>query len=210
MATERKMTVKLFLYKSGTKAANSAEAFINSYREFLTTGEVSSVVSPIIARIDAKEVMPTPGLELIRQACLAHQIAADAAKAEAKLEQQQDSETQAEPKRPWNVRVFNARGVLQTRTDVNGNELDMDQFFDLSQRASEWADRRLVHDCGADCFAVITHYPSNTDTLVLRDDAFARVFPKSKSPIAKRTGAPAGGLGFQAKAKPSRAVFSHG
>lgn len=203
----RKMTVKMFLHRSGGKV--SASAFLQAHRDFLVTGELASVTSPILAKIDAGQTMPTPGLEEIRSVVLRHHLLAEALKAEAKLLAAGEGPA-ASASKTWEVTCYDSRGNVQTRVNAKGETVDLSESFALQQRASEWADRRLVHDCASDCFATLIHVPSGLEAVIMRNDAMGRVFPKIKTPVIKQTGSRDGKLSFGTKVHESRAVFSRG
>ena len=214
MSTDKKMTPKMFLFKSGTKAANSALAFLQTHRDFLVTGELASVTSPILAKIDAGQTMPTPGLEEIRAAVLSHHLLVECQKAEAKLLASNDpsshGETSSRTSKTWEVTCYDSRGNICTRVNTKGETVDISESFPLQQRASEWADRRLVHNCASDCFATITHIPSGLEAVIMRGNAMARLFKAPTPGVFKKLGKGDGKLSFGVKAHQSRATFSHG
>src|SRR6476660_953615 len=79
--SDKIISPKMFLHKASQ--AKSAIAFIAAYREWMETGQIASALSPILARIDNKELFPTPGLLEIRNAVLVHHLTAEVQKAEA-------------------------------------------------------------------------------------------------------------------------------
>jgi hypothetical protein len=199
------MTVKSWLRKSDSKV--SADAFLKASRVFLETGELSQITSPILRQVDQGLLFPTPALTALRDVILAHHLQVEVKKAEAKIAEQSAEGTTA---KTWEVICYNAKGVIQTRITEQGETVDLQQSFDVAQRASEWADRRLVLDCASDCFAVITHLPTGRETISLRNEAFARIYPKAKSPFSKKVGTRDNRLSFGTKVKESHAKFSHG
>lgn len=202
---ERKMTPKGFLAKTQTKAANSAIAFLAQYREYLTTGEVASKTSPIVAKVDAGELMPTPALREIQFAVMTHIIEADANKME-----QAGQSTKGQTRKPWRATVFDAAGVVQTRTTEKGEVEDLIKGFDLSQRASEWCDRRLF-DGAEGWYAEVEHTSiPNILSRIERGDAIARILRKPKGPTVQVKGKSTKALGFGVKAKETRVTFSRG
>lgn len=209
--TERKMTLKGFLHKSGTKAANSASAFIAAHREFLQTGELALFTTPILLKVDSKEVMPTPALEQLKQVVLAHHLAEEIRIGQEKLNRQPEEKT---PK-GYVATVYNAKGeVIQEKNSV-GKVVDLTDSFDNGQRASDWCDRRLF-DQSPGCFAVVVStklFKKNGDAFtatILRDDAIGRIEKKKKGPVMKAKPKETGRLSFGVKAKESKASFSHG
>jgi hypothetical protein len=208
--TTQKMTPKSFLFKSGTKAANSASAFLAQYRSFLESGELASVTGPILAQVDSKVVFPTEGLALIRNAVLAHHIQAESRKAEERMMRAASDDAEGKPSKPWSVVCYDAKGNVCQRKNDKGELIDLAMSFDLQQRASEWADRRLVNDCASDCFAVITHGPTGLDTVSLYVDAMGRQNPKVKGAASKKVGSRDSKLSWGCKVSQSHAHFSHG
>lgn len=203
---ERKMSPKGFLAKTQTKAANSAIAFLAQYREYLTTGEVASKTSPILARVDAGELLPTPALKEIQYAVMTHIIEADT----AKLEKSQDQAARTGTRKPWRATVFNAKGEVQTRIKNDGDEEELIKGFDLGQEADRWCDRRLFE--GAEgWYATVEHTTlANIHTRIERGDAIARILKQPKGPAIQQKGKSTKTLGFGVKAKETRVTFSRG
>jgi hypothetical protein len=204
----RVMSIKGFLHKAGGRV--SAAAFLEQHRAWLQTGKLAEVTSSILRMWDEKQLLPTPALDRIKDAVLAHHLRVETQKAEKQLAAEQEGSPSGHSSKPWVVTCYDSKGHVCSRTKSTGEVVDIHQTFQLQQRASEWADRRLVHDCASDCFAVIIHQPSGLEVVILRGDAMARVFPKVKAPISKRTGVRDDRLSFGAKVAQSRAHFSHG
>ena len=201
---ERKMSPKGFLAKTQTKAANSAIAFLAQYREYLVTGEVKDKTSPIIAKVDAGELLPTPALREIQYAVMTHIIEADSAKADKVAEGGAVKQT----RKPWRTTIYDAAGVVQTKTNSKGEEEDLIQGFDLSQRASEWGDRRLFEGTHG-WYAIVEHTVlTNVSSRIERGDAMARVLRQPKGPAIHQKGKSTKTLGFGVKAKQTRVTFS--
>jgi len=200
---ERKMTPKGFLHKTTTKAANSAIAFLAQYRAFLTTGELAERTSPIIAKVDAGELLPTPALKEIQYAVMTHIIEADAAKVDQAVEA-----GPKQTKKPWRASIYDAAGVLQTRINPKGEEEDLVKGFDLGQEADRWADRRLFEGTHG-WYAVVEHtIIPNISTRVERGDSMARILKQPKGPAIHQKGKSTKTLGFGVKAKQTRVTFS--
>lgn len=211
MSNDKKpLSIKSWLFKSGTKAAASASAFLQAHRSFLESGELAPITGEILAKVDAGELMPTPALELVRNAVLAHHIQVCAKQAEKQMIAASENETEGKSTKPWHVCLYTAKGDVCQKLNEKGKLVDIDQSFDLQQRASEWADRRLTSDCAADCFAVITHQPTSLEVVVLYVDAMGRVFPKQKNAATKKVGTRDGKLSFGVSCKQDHAHFSHG
>lgn len=203
--TERKMTPKGFLHKTTTKAAASASAFLATYREYLTTGEVAEVTSPIIAKLDAGLILPTPCLQEVKNAVFAHMLELDSRKAEKSLEKAQ---TAREPKAHVAM-VFDETGTIATRINSKGEEEDLIKEFDMPQDAMRWIDRRLVESAPRS-YAVMDHTKTDQETIVSRDSAFERVFRGNKGAVCKPQKKSTPRLKFGVKASQDRAHFSHG
>ncbi len=211
MSKPRNMTAKGFLHKSGGKV--SAAGFLAEYRNWLLNGDFAQVSSPILAKLDSGEILPTPALDEIRQAVFSHHLRLEALKAEKKLLESTAGEA---PSKPWNVRVYTAKGEIATRNNPTTGEVeDLDQDFDTASAADRWADRRLFEG-ESDNYAVVSSnalYRSDGDpisTVVLRADAIARILKQPKGPIAKKTGTRDNKLSFGVKAVQDRCHFSHG
>jgi hypothetical protein len=201
---ERKMTLKGWLSKSNGKV--SAAGFLAQHREFLTTGDLAPFTSPILAKLDKGELLPTPALHEVQSVVLSHILAADAVKGEAKLRKDQE-----EPKKskPWTATIFDAKGEVQTRVKENGEIEDLIKSEDNSSALERWCDRRLF-DGAPDWYAVMTHNVLNVTTTISRDQAIARILRKPTSAVCKTTGGSTSKLGFGVKAKNFVAKFSHG
>lgn len=202
---ERKMTPKGFLAKTQTKAANSAIAFLAQYREYLTTGEIKDRTSPIIAKVDAGELLPTPALREIQYAVMEHIIKAD----ENKLNQQlAGGGGGGGTRKSWRCTVYDAAGNVMTRTKTDGEEEELIKGFDLSSDADRWADRRLFEGTHG-WYAEVEHTViPNVKSRIERGDAMARILKKPKGPTVQVKGKSTKTLGFGVKAKQTRVTFS--
>jgi hypothetical protein len=200
-AKERKMTEKGFLHKSQGKIA--ADAFLAAHRQWLETGELALATTPILRKLDQGEILPTPALHEVQVAVMNHMVAmAHRKTVEAK------NAPAAKPKN-WTTTIFNAKGEVQTRIKEDGEVEDLIKGFDLSSDADRWADRRLVEGA-SDWYAEVTHAMMPIKTVILRDDAMARVFKKVGSPVMKRVGGTTSSLSFRPKAHEDRSRFSAG
>lgn len=207
---ERVMTPKGFLHKSTTKAANSALAFLNQHRQWLLTGELAKTTMPILAKVDSGEIMPTPALPLIQKAVMDHMHEESKRKGE-------ESMRRAEEVTPanWTATILNAKGEVCTRINAKGETEDLIMGFEKSNDADRWCDRRLVEGA-PDWYGVVQHATmKNKDgdpisTVILRNDAMARVLATSKGPVMKQTSKSAGALSFRPKARPDHFHFSKG
>lgn len=200
---ERNMTPKGFLHKTTTKAANSAAAFLNQYREYLTTGELAEVISPIIKKMDDKELLPSPALRMVQAAVMGHIVATDRAKAEQAMEAAEKGLT---PKK-WTATIYTGTGAIATRLNSEGDEEDLIKGFQHPADADRWADRRLFEGA-SDWYGEIQGL--GTMIHIARDDAIARIMKKPKGPTTQHKSTTTTTLGFGVKAHQTRASFSRG
>jgi hypothetical protein len=195
--TERKITIKGFIKKATN--AKGAEGFLAQYREYLTTGEVASITSPIIAKIDNGGLTPETGLEDITNAVFAHMMVRDLNKAE---------ESVAKASEPAITKP-----VLAKILSASGEELDSDSFH-LHQDAERWVDNRLYsgypgsHGEVIHTKLLIKGEPQTTK--ITREDSISRILRKPKGAATKRVGASSGRLGFGVRARQSHSHFSRG
>lgn len=208
MSTPRVMTPKGFLHKTTTKAAGSALAFLASYREYLLTSEVSVVTSPIIARLDAGEILPTPALEEVKAAVFTHMLASDALKAEAAIEKQQ----QPKKTKPHVAMIYDETGVIATRLNEEGEVEELIKAFDMPQDAMRWIDRRLV-EAAPRSYATLDHTKtvgagSAMQETITRNESFERIYKVARGPVMKPQSKSTPRLGFGVKAHPSKSTFS--
>lgn len=210
---ERVMTPKGFLHKTTTKAAASATAFLSQYREWLTTGEVAIVTAPILAKLDSKELMPTPALSEIINAVYTHMVVSEIRKGEEAMAKR-EAGPQSKPKN-WIATVYDKNGNVATRVNPKGEVEELTKSFDMGQDADRWADRRLVEG-EPDCIAVIQHatilnrHGEPLSQTVLRGDAMARAFKVAGGPVMRKTGGTTSSLSFRPKAHNDVSKFSHG
>jgi len=209
MTTERKMSPKGFLHKSTAKNL-SAIAFLKAHREWLLTGTLASLTSPILAKLDAGEVMPTPALELLKTVVLSHHIASEISKGEAAMEKAQ------EPKKSKNyiATILDGNGDIATRINAKGEVEDLQQSFDLPQEASRWCDRRLFDgfaDWRGEVASTKMHGQDGLPMVehVARIDSLARILKKPLPPVVHVKGVSTQSLGFGVKAKQTPNVRSN-
>jgi hypothetical protein len=206
---ERKMSPKGFLHKCSTKAANSAIAFLAAHRAFLETGELAVKTSPLLAKLDAGELLPTPCLKEIQYAVMTHIIESDRNKLEAKIEAAAQGGTSTGTRKPWVATIYNAAGVVQTRETEDGPE-DLIKGFDLGQEADRWVDRRLFEGA-SDWYGTVEHQViPNLHSRIERADSIARILKQPKGPTVHVRGKSTKTLGFGVKAKETRVSFSRG
>lgn len=209
----RAMSVKVFLHKASGKV--SAAAFLVAHREWLENGHLAEVTSPILRMLDEEQVMPTPALDLIKDAILTHHIRIEASKAERRLEEQQESNPSSHTNKSWVARIFDSKGNLVETANTKGEIVELEMTFNLASDADRWVDRRLFEGA-PDWFGVVQHTKimradgEPITTVIMRADAIARILKKPTPGVSKKTGGKDSKLSFGVKVHQSRAVFSHG
>jgi len=220
MATERSMSPKGFLHKANGKAANSALAFLATHREWLTTGELAATTSPILAKIDSGDLLPTPGLNVIKEVVLAHHLANEIRKGEDAMARAEEQEAGGGKSKPYLATVYDKDGeipqVYVEKEDpetgaVTGEWKDLQQGFDLPQRAQGWLDRKLYDGAPDWRGEIASTYMTGSDGLpmvehVTRLDSMARIDHRVKGPVCHVRGVSTKSLGFGVKAKGDRNV----
>lgn len=209
----RVMSIKGFLHKSTTKAANSASGFISQYREFLTTGSLAEVTTPILVKLDAGELMPTPALQEIRNVALQHMLQLDVQKAVAEITSTEEIKEPGTSKN-YLAHIYDANGNTCVRVNAKGEEEYLIKGFDDGERAKEWVDRRLFEGA-SDWYGEFTHQKitlkGNPWTVrIERSDAIARILKAKKKPVIRQPKTTTSKLSFGVKAVQSRASFSRG
>jgi hypothetical protein len=208
----RKMTPQGFLHKTTTKAANAAAGFLETHRTWLTTGELAEMTSPILRKLDDKEILPTPALEAIKNVVYGYMIASEIRKGEERIAKIEAGGDRV-PKN-WLATIYNKDGNICVRVK-DGKEIPLQQEFDQPQEADRWCDRRLVEG-ETDWYGVVAHTTKTTKdgdplaTTVLRNDAMARTHASRGGPVMKNQAKSAGKLSWGVKSRPSKASFSHG
>jgi hypothetical protein len=202
------MTAKGFLNKAN-KTNLSAQGFLEQYRDYMTKGELAYVLSPIVAKVDSGELLPTPARVAIANATMYHVIAADTIKAEKAIEDQNNPQSSA-AKKNWTATIFDSKDVIQVRMKANGEEEELVKGFEVSGDADKWVDRRLALDGASDWYGVIQHTHSNVRVIITRDDANARFYKMTKGPSMKPQSKSTGKLSFGAHVKETRSSFSRG
>lgn len=209
---ERKMTVKGFLSKASKQGVKSAEGFIAQHRAWLEEGSLGEVTKPILVKLDAKQVYPTPALEMLSAVVLGYHYNQAQVQHEAAQEAAEVPRTQ----KKWIATIYDAAGAVQTRKNAKGEDEDLIKGFDLEQDANRWCDRRLF-DGAPDWFGTVVS-SSMVDgkgdllsTVILRQDAIARILKQPRGAVVRQP--PKGGsrLSFGIKnAKTTRVEFSRG
>lgn len=224
----RVMSIKGFVAKSLSKAAGSATGFLQAHRTWLETGEVASITSPILTRMDTGELHPTPALDEIRIAVYNHMLAMTMRQGEEAMvrravdaalkskDAKQASAASKEPRQPkaYVATIYTADGEIATRVTVQDDEELLQKEFNTPQEADRWTDRRLVTG-ESDWYGEVSHTKMLTRTgepitmRIDRKDAIGRTF-RSKSGAAMRVSKAAGKLSFGCRVKNHVSKFSHG
>ncbi len=214
----RRMTPQGFLSKA-TKTNLSAAGFLAQYREYMLTGEIAYSLKEIVAKVDAGVLYPTPAVAEIATATMNHILAASIIKGKKSIERQLAPKEEKEPKAPrepkkpanWIASVYDASGIICTRTNAEGEEEEMVKGFEVSGDADKYTVRRLALDCGPGCYAIVTHtHSANVQTILQRDDALAIFYRKGRGPTMKVSSKTTSKLSFGATCHESRASFSRG
>lgn len=205
----RAMTERGFLHKASGKV--SAIAFLTTHREWLLSGELAPLTSPILVKLDRKEILPTPALESIKGLLLSHMMAKQASKAEDAILNPKE----APAPKPWMATIYNGKGEVQTRIKEDGEEETLQKGFEHASEADRWSDRRLF-DGASDWFSVVSHTTilngegEPLSTIIMRDDAIGRMLKAPKGAVCKPQSKTTGKLSFGVKVTNDRAVFSKG
>ena len=203
--TERKMTPKGFLHKATTKAANNATAFLAAHRQWLETGELAPLTSPILRKLDERDMMPTPALEEIKNVVLCHFLAQETKKAEDQMAKASEPKVQ----KAYIATIYDAKGNVATVLTEEKEEKELRQSFDMAQDAERWCDRRLF-DGAPDWHGTVESTKGLPPIHVLREDAIARILKQPKGPAVHTKGVSTKKLGFGVKAKGDHFHFSKG
>jgi hypothetical protein len=197
---KRSLTIKSFVSKA-TSTNLTATGFLAQYREYLSTGEVASLASPILAKIDDGELTAEVGLEQITNVVFAHMLNLSVLAAEAKL----------------------ASGSALTETNKNyickllsseGSELKTEEF-NLPQDAERAGERWLLNS-EPGCYVQVESLKLKTKagqpfiTTITREDAFAHQYRTKRGPVTKGKPVSTGKLRFGVRAKQDHCHFSHG
>lgn len=219
--TDRKMSAKGFLHKATSATARaSALGFIKQHREYMLTGEIAAHTAPIIAKIDSGEIMPTPAMDLIKEAVFSHLMLESAAKAQKALTRAIDAQesestgTREKTPKPNRASVLDEKGNVVTFKNDEGEDEDLSKSFDSYMAAERWLDRRLFDNpnCTGE-IATLNHTDSGGLPrlfTVTRESAMARILKEPSKPVCKGSGKGGGGLGFGVKVRNDKATFSHG
>jgi hypothetical protein len=200
------MTPKQLLNKANK--SKSAIKFFQEQRQYLLGGEMSAILSPIVRRVDAGDVMPTPALQEVAQHIAEYLLYTNLADAETK---RQHSEDRATPKN-WTVKILDAEGNLGFREIPKGDIEFLTASFETAQEADTWANNKLSSLGSIGWSANISHLHSKAQTSIQRDEALSAVNKRKVGAATKKTKkTTTNRLGFgPGPHSTSRASFSRG
>lgn len=208
------MTDKMFLHKSTTKAAVAAKSFIEAHRQFLLSGTLKKLTEPLIIKLDKGDALPTPTLEELKSAVLAHMLDVTVKQGIQQIKQHANGAEHTTTKN-YLATIYNSKDEVQTYiVEGSGEVKDLVKGFDDGEHARDWCDRRLV-DGLPDWYGEIVHTKLTINgepwvATVERSDAIARIFRRKKTPTMHERGKSTKSLSFGVKAKQDRASFSKG
>lgn len=195
--SQRNISIENFI-KKATKTAG-AEGFLSQYREYLKTGEVAAIATPILAKIDSGNLNATSGLEEITNAVFAHMMVRNIKKVEQKVAKANQHSSK--------------KSVLAKIRSHRGGDIT-EEYFDLHQEAERWVDNRLYEgypgSYGEIIHTKILIKGKPQTTTISREESIGRILRKPKGAASKRVGAATGSLGFGVKTKTSHSHFSRG
>jgi len=210
----RTMTAKGFLHKAEGKI--SADAFLKQHRAWLETGELAQFTSPILAKLDAQEIMPTPALETIRAVVLGHHLAVESAKFDEKFANPGKAKGKPREEKQYHGTIYAENGSVATRTTEDGEEKDLVFSSDNAGEVHGWVDRRLFdgaptwHGVIVNTKMIDKNTGDNFTTNVLRDDAIARILKRPTSAAMRKTAKTSSKLSWGMKVTNDRSRFSGG
>lgn len=227
----RNLTSKGLLHRA--KIAKSALGFFQQYREYLVSGELAPITSPIVAAVDSGDVLPTPALNEVINLVFAHNLAKDVKQAEDKMARNM-AESQTE--KAYVATIYDEHGQIATRIIQDGEKQlivdnegevigarakkagkveNLTKGFENHERAIEWAYRRLFEGASGWTAQIVstrlfTKSGAPFTTVVDRDEAIRKLFPRGKTPIMHKRKETTNKLSFGVKARNDVAKFSYG
>jgi hypothetical protein len=202
----RLISPKGLLHKANI--AKSALGFLAANQEYMRTGELSSVLTPILDQVDAGDILPTPALSLIAEATINHITAVEQRKL---LEAKERGFAPQKSSANWVATIYDSKDQVATRIKENGETEELMKGFDKAGDADRWMDRHLSSsEVESGSYGKIAHSHSSVVSLVNRDDALMRFFKAGKSPIMKVQGKSSGSLTNKMRVKADRSTFSAG
>ena len=215
---DRNMTEKGFLYKA--KGKISAAAFIAQHREWLVSGTLAPLTTPVLAKLEAGELYPTQALNELCKAVMGHMVARQIVEGETKINREPSAGTSggggARTTKPYTATVYDEKGNMQSRMtqDSEGAEKDVDLKlgFDCHYKAQGWCDRRLDQG-GPGWYALIVDNASGrVIDRIERAASIGRLYSTrpGSGPAMKKMSKESGGLKWKMKAKGDHFHFSKG
>lgn len=161
-----------------SRSKTPAMATIAGFMDYFKNGPVAAYTAPIIEKVEAGTLYPTPALSLLKEAIVAHIVA-------------QSLESAINPK-PRAVAEASAPTVKFTAIIIDGNGRQvcdnegnpLEKDFPLPQRAQGWADRRLFEGA-SDWRAVILQGDEFWEG-IMREDSIARILKQPKSAACRK------------------------
>jgi hypothetical protein len=194
------LTVHGWINKACKLGPFAHAALLAATRSFLMQGDHSAVTLPIMAKVTAGTLYPTPAVTALIHALVAWQ-------AETSLRLAKERQARGVKLHNWIVTVWDGES---NAVSVGGKVACEDSFADCNE-ACGWADRRLVDSAPSTGFAIIHAQTEKTVLRVTRDEAIERVYPHAKGPFCKRIGGRQNSLAMGRRAaRDTRVVFSHG
>lgn len=198
----RNMTGKGFLHKASGKV--SAETFLAQHRNFLLTGELAALASPILKKMDDGGLLPSPALAEIRTAVMNHLLVKESTAGLASAEKAQASYAD----KPYLATIYDKdHNIIQVKNS-KGETIDLQQSYALPQEAERWCDRRL-EECAPDCRGeVVATHMNMMVSPISRVEALGRLLKQKGGSTGGK--APSGNLSWGSKVKQTKVTFSHG
>lgn len=205
------ITIKGFISKASGRV--SAVAFLAAHREFLTTGELASVTSPILVKLDKGEIMATPALQELCRVMLDYHLNAEITKGSSAATKPAKEPTS----KAYLVTVYDGKDQVCTRFKevrdpdtgaIEEVEEDLIHGADSLQAAEGWADRRLF-DGAPDWYAVVASTKGSMRFVVRRDESIARILKRPHFAVHKVNKGD-GRLGNKMRVKGDKVTFSGG
>jgi len=202
------MTAKFFV-SLASRSNRSAEAFLQAYRDWITTGELSTQTSSILANVDNGSVSPDNGLEAIKNVALMHVLQETASKAERDL---LNTSVESRSEKPISAVILTEDNVVATTT-VNGEERELRANFDHIQEAERWCYNKLSSG-GFEWTGKVTHHKimiKNSPWVfdISREEALRALRKVTKTPFM-HVNKVSGELKNKMKVNGKQAHFSHG
>ena len=200
------------MHLSGKK---TAEGFIAEHREFLEQGELASLLSPILAAVDSKDLLPTPALTAMQNLVLGFVLESEIKAGEKAMAKGAEGGSTG-TRKPWVATIFDKFDRVVSQIDESSGEPhDLIQGFDFAQRAEGWVNRKLFAGepgmYGLVQHATITIKGEPLTSRIERDErVFSAMMPRKPGAFMKNTASKSSALSFRPKASTTRVTFSKG